>query len=90
MCQHGCSANYRADFFSYYPFGYPAQNGAYICVCCGGAFDQKSITIDHIVPQASPLAVALRNVHCIENLQPMCRSCNSSKNKHMSMTDMMR
>lgn len=88
MCLHGCSANYRANFLRFYPQGYPLQNGAYICVLCGGAFAWQDITIDHIIPQA--IGQGMPNLHCIQNLQPMCRSCNSSKNKHMSVTDVER
>jgi len=40
------------------------------CLCCG-SYD--NICIDHIV------AVANGGLNEIENLQPLCRSCNSSK-----------
>jgi 5-methylcytosine-specific restriction endonuclease McrA len=40
------------------------------CVACGST---KSITIDHIIP------IARGGAHSIGNLQPLCKSCNSSK-----------
>ena len=41
-----------------------------ICLCCGS---EKDITIDHIVP------VFKDGENSIDNLQPLCRSCNSRK-----------
>lgn len=42
----------------------------YICLCCGKVDD---ITLDHIVP------IYYGGENSIENLQPLCRGCNSSK-----------
>lgn len=41
-----------------------------VCLCCG---KKKSLTIDHVVP------ISLGGKSDIENLQPLCGSCNSSK-----------
>ena len=40
------------------------------CACCG---EEKSLTVDHIIP------VSRGGRNSIENIQPLCRSCNSSK-----------
>lgn len=40
------------------------------CVCCG---ETKELTIDHVIP----LSKGGRND--IDNIQPLCKSCNSSK-----------
>lgn len=40
------------------------------CVACGAT---NNITIDHIIP------LAKGGTNCIDNLQPLCHSCNSSK-----------
>lgn len=40
------------------------------CLCCGG---NKPLTVDHVIP----LSKGGRN--SIENIQPLCGSCNSSK-----------
>lgn len=40
------------------------------CVGCG---EKKPLTRDHIVP------LALGGTHDIENIQPLCRNCNSRK-----------
>jgi 5-methylcytosine-specific restriction endonuclease McrA len=41
-----------------------------ICLCCGAA---GNLTVDHVIP------VAKGGVNSIDNLQPLCHSCNSSK-----------
>lgn len=40
------------------------------CLCCS---TDKNITIDHVIP------VFLGGADSIENLQPLCKSCNSKK-----------
>lgn len=42
-----------------------------VCLCCGA--DDKPLTVDHVVP------VSRGGSNNIENIQPLCRSCNSSK-----------
>lgn len=42
------------------------------CVCCG---EKKKLTKDHIIP----ISCGGKNV--IENIQPLCQSCNSLKGK---------
>lgn len=44
------------------------------CLCCGRS-DLK-LTADHVIP------IKLGGVNSIENLQPLCKSCNSKKNTH--------
>lgn len=41
------------------------------CLCCGST---KNITIDHVMP------VFKGGIDHIDNLQPLCKSCNSKKN----------
>lgn len=40
------------------------------CACCG---EQKPLTVDHVVP------LSKGGANLIENLQPLCQSCNSRK-----------
>ncbi len=42
------------------------------CLCCG---ERKKLTVDHVVP------IALGGANTIDNIQPLCLSCNSKKNK---------
>ena len=51
--------------------GFTARYYGKPCIVCG----KPSDTIDHIVP------ISCGGTNDIENLQPMCRSCNSKKNK---------
>lgn len=46
------------------------------CLCCGST---EQITCDHIVP------VSLDGTNAISNLQPLCKSCNSSKGARNQM-----
>ncbi len=41
------------------------------CLCCGSK--KKKLTIDHVIP------LVLGGVNSIENIQPLCGSCNSKK-----------
>jgi 5-methylcytosine-specific restriction endonuclease McrA len=41
------------------------------CLCCG---NRRPLTVDHVVP------VTKGGSNLIQNLQPLCRSCNSKKN----------
>lgn len=42
----------------------------YRCLCCR---EKKPLTIDHIVP------LSKGGTHSIDNVQPLCKSCNSKK-----------
>lgn len=57
------------------------KNGRYKCAHCGKWCLESQITVDHIVPQKNG------GVGIIGNLQPLCKSCNSSKRD--SMTDVL-
>lgn len=46
---------------------------SYRCVSCGTPGNIKPITMDHIVP------VSKGGTHSSNNVQPLCRSCNSKK-----------
>lgn len=43
------------------------------CPACGST--TRPLTMDHIIP------VAAGGIHAAENIQPLCRSCNSRKNR---------
>lgn len=62
-------------------------NRKYRCVSCGHYFSKKDITIDHIIPQSRLAYLPVKDV--LINLQPMCRSCNSSKGNRMRGTGIM-
>lgn len=47
------------------------------CLCCGTK--ENKITLDHIVP------LSLGGKHTIDNVQPLCQSCNSKK--YLKTTD---
>lgn len=43
------------------------------CLCCGRAEPLIKLTPDHVLP------LALGGTNAIENIQPLCYSCNASK-----------
>lgn len=49
----------------------------YRCLACGNQFSFDELTVDHIVP------ISLGGTSNIDNLQPLCKSCNSSKNNRI-------
>lgn len=58
-----------------------AELGWHCCIC-GKELIQETTTIDHIVP------VKKGGTNDIDNLQPLCRSCNCKKHTH-SMKEML-
>lgn len=44
-----------------------------ICLCCGISGNEVTLTVDHVIP------ISRGGRNCVENLQPLCQSCNSSK-----------
>ena len=69
------SNDYRKKFFR--DNANKSKDGWYECVSCHKKFKEGDITIDHILPQSRG------GGHNIDNLQCMCRSCNSSKKNSM-------
>ena len=45
----------------------------YSCLCCGKQEPEIELTVDHVVP------LSQGGSNSLENLQPLCRSCNSRK-----------
>lgn len=43
------------------------------CLSCGESGEVKTLTVDHVVP------LSKGGINSIENIQPLCGSCNSSK-----------
>lgn len=72
------SNNYRKNFFN--DTANYSKSGLYECVSCHRKFKKDDITIDHILPQS------YGGGHGVDNLQCMCRSCNSSKKNKTDRT----
>lgn len=66
---------YRDDWFKNNNSG---LNGKYKCVECKKSFTKSAITIDHRIP------LRKGGTDHLWNLQPMCRSCNSSKRERQT------
>ncbi|MFI3210576.1 MAG: HNH endonuclease signature motif containing protein [Peptostreptococcaceae bacterium] len=60
---------YREDFFA----NNPSKNGWYTCVRCKKKLRKSDVDVDHIIPQSRG------GSNRLNNLQPMCKSCNRSK-----------
>lgn len=43
------------------------------CICCGKSRKEATITMDHIIP------LSKGGTHTKENVQPLCKECNSKK-----------
>lgn len=68
---------YRETFFN----SVPSLNGKYQCVRCGQWFTKQEIDVDHRIPKK------LGGTDDISNLQAMCKHCNRSKGKEISVAD---
>ena len=55
------------------------ERTGWICLRCGKSHDESKLTADHVTP------ISKGGTSNIDNIQPLCGSCNSSKgNRHMT------
>ena len=65
----GNSNKYRPNFFK----NTSSNHGWYTCVRCGKKLREDDVEVDHILPQK------YGGGNGLDNLQCMCKHCNSSK-----------
>lgn len=75
------AVNYRKLYFD----NNSGFMGKYQCVHCKKWFAKSEITIDHIIPQSKLQYLPVKDI--LINLQPMCKSCNSSKGNRIKGND---
>lgn len=86
FCACGCGVtptNYRKKFKEAFPNGYPFVNtGLYYCGNCPTFMPWcKEMHIDHIKPKN------VGGENCINNLRPLCFSCNCQKQDELNDND---
>ena len=72
----GNSSKYRPKFFKFTP----SNHGWYTCVRCGKKLREGDAEVDHILPQK------YGGGNGLDNLQCMCKHCNSSKGASLKDT----